>query len=263
MTSAVLTARNVTFSYEHSAVLHAVDVSLNAGEVVALIGHHGAGKSTLLRCLLGQLRSSGDIEWEAKDLLTWKNRELARRVAYLSQMPTWDIDQRVIDVLRLGRAPYWSAFGIESQTDAQVISRVAEKLALGALMNRPLEELSGGQRQRVFIGRCLVQEPIAMLLDEPNTHLDVRHQVELGRLLRDVARESRVAVLMASHDLNLAALTADRLILLHEGKIQASGSADAVLRPDILEKIYGVQFERIERSGRAPAIIPRFDPPHA
>ena len=258
MSASLLNVRGLTFAYADQEVLHGIEFSLAAGEIVALIGPNGAGKSTLLRCLLGQLHAGGSIHWEDKELAAWKSRELARRIAYLSQTPTWDVDQRVIDVLRLGRAPYWSAFGIESDADAQVVARVAEKLALNDLLNRPLEELSGGQRQRVFIGRCLVQEPVAMLLDEPNTHLDVRHQVELGRLLQHVARESNVAVLMASHDLNLAALTADRLVLLNEGRTEASGSASDVLRPEVLQKAYGVEFERIERAGAVPVIIPRF-----
>jgi iron complex transport system ATP-binding protein len=176
-------------------------------------------------------------------------------VAYLPQAPTHDVDHRVIDVLRLGRAPYWSAFGIESVHDAEVIERVARDLTLGDLLTTRMDELSGGQRQRVFIGRCLVTEPVALVLDEPNTYLDIRHQVELCKLLHRLAREHNVAILMASHDLNLAALTADRLLLLHEGRLAAQGAPRDVLSSDVLAMAYGVEMIRIERGPDLPPIV--------
>jgi iron complex transport system ATP-binding protein len=115
-------------------------------------------------------------------------------VAYLPQSPSYEPEQRVAEALRLGRAPYWGAFGIESTRDAQVVGEVARLLALDDLLARRMDELSGGQRQRVFVGRCLVQEPRALLLDEPNTFLDLRHQVELSQLLRRLARERQVPI---------------------------------------------------------------------
>src|SRR5204863_2343542 len=124
-----------------------------------------------------------------------------------------------LEVLRLGRAAYWGAFGIESPRDAEIVREIATLLELGDLLNHRMDELSGGQRQRVFVGRCLVQEPAAMLLDEPSTFLDLRHQVELCALLKKLSRERNIGVLMASHDLNLAGGFCDRLMLLHDGAI--------------------------------------------
>ena len=138
-----------------------------------------------------------------------------------------------------------------------VVADVVRRLDLRELLARPLESLSGGQRQRVFVGRCLVQEPKVLLLDEPNTHLDLRHQVELGQLLRSLSREQGLAVLMASHDLNLAGAFADRLILLSEGTLVADGPAAQVLQPQILEPVYGVQLLQIDApGGRVPVIAP-------
>jgi len=255
--SELLEANGVSFAYTTRPVLREVSLSLQAGEIVALIGPNGSGKSTLLRALLGQLWASGMIEWDNRPLANWRHRDLARRIAYLPQSPSYDIDHRTIDVLRLGRAPYWSAFGIESQRDAEVIERVAAQLQLTDLLHRRVDELSGGQRQRIFIGRCLVQEPAALLLDEPNTFLDIRHQVELSGLLHRLSREQNVAVLMASHDLNLAGATADRLVLLDEGKVAAEGAPGEVLDPQILSRVYGVQMERIERKpGMSPVVLP-------
>jgi len=256
--SHLLHAANLSFSYGDRAALRDVSVSLDAGEVVVILGPNGSGKSPLIRTLLGHLEpQSGGIEWEGRPLRQWRRRELARRVAYLPQSPTADPDQSVRDVLRLGRAPYWQAFGIESSRDASVTDEVAAKLQLTDLLHRPIGDLSGGQRQRVFIGRCLAQEPAALLLDEPNTFLDLRHQVELLRLLRTLAREQDLGVLMASHDVNLAGAHADRMIVLHAGVIAAQGRPAEVLRAEVLGPVFEIEMEAISRQSGVPIVVPK------
>lgn len=255
----LLTAENVQAGYGDRAVLRGVSLQLHVGEVVGLIGPNGAGKTTLIRVLLSQLSSTGKISWEGRSITAWSRKDLARRVAYLPQAPSSPALQRVEDVLRTGRAPYWGAFGLESARDLQVVLAIAERLHLSSLLKRPMLELSGGQRQRVFVGRCLVQEPVALLLDEPNTFLDIRHQVELNQLIRQLAAEQKIAVLAASHDLNLASMSADRLILLNEGVVVRDGTPDEVLEPQALSTVYGVTIERIERApGEPPIVIPRY-----
>lgn len=253
----LLEATDLQFAYGDRPALRGVGLTLAAGEIVGLIGPNGSGKSTLLKVLLGHLFGQGSIQWQERPLASWKRRELAKRVAYLPQSPAAEAHQRVAEVLRLGRAPYWSAFGIESPRDMQVVEEVSALLELNDLLDRPMDELSGGQRQRVFVGRCLVQEPAAMLLDEPNTFLDLRHQVEIGQLLKKLSHEKNIAILMASHDLNLTASFADRLLLLHEGKIAAEGSPGHVLRPELLSEIYGVPMRRIDPpGGQRPIVFP-------
>jgi iron complex transport system ATP-binding protein len=200
--------------------------------------------------LLAQLPATGEILWEGKPLPQWSRRDLARRVAYLAQSSGAEPALRVSDVLRMGRAPYLQAFGIESARDVQVVAEVAKSLELTGLIDRHMDELSGGQRQRVLLGRCLVQEPAVLLLDEPSTWLDLKHQIELGQLLVDLARARNLAVLMASHDLNLAAQFADRMILLSQGEVAADGSPGEVLQPALLERVYGVPMRRFETDGR-------------
>ena len=261
----LLEARDVHFAYDarqagslhHNGVLRGVSLSLGSGEVVALLGPNGSGKSTLLRVLLGQLPAdAGTVRWEGRDVASWPRRELARRVAYLPQSPTAEVDQSVVDVLRLGRSPYWGAFGLESARDAEVVAEVARTLDLSDLLDRPMDRLSGGQRQRVFVGRCLAQEPAALLLDEPTTFLDLRHQVELLQRLRGLARERSVAVLLASHDLNLAAALADRAVLLDQGIVAAEGPPGDVLREDVLSRVYGVRMRRVEGAGERAIVVP-------
>lgn len=253
----LVVAENLQFGYGNRSVLRRVSIHLEPGQVVALLGPNGSGKSTLLRVLLGQLAGSGAVKWEGRDVAAWPRRQFARRVAYLPQSPIVDDEQRVIDVLRMGRAPYWGAFGIESQRDVDVAGAVADQLGLQELLARPMGELSGGQQQRVFIARCLVQEPAALLLDEPSTFLDLRHQVELAQLLRTLAREQHLAVLMASHDLNLAASSADRMLLLHDGILAAEGPPAQVLDADLLGRVYGVPMRRVDVPGMpVPFVLP-------
>jgi len=122
-----------------------------------------------------------------------------------------------------------------------------------------MDEISGGQRQLIYVARALIQEPRALLLDEPNTYLDLRHQVELGQLMRRLARERSLGLLVASHDLNLAAAFADRLVLLQDGAIVAEGTPDVVLDPERIARVYGVRMERIAREGKPPVLVPDID----
>jgi iron complex transport system ATP-binding protein len=253
--SILLQSSGLTFRYGDLAALREVDVSLSSGELVALLGPNGSGKSTLIKCLLGHLHAAGTINWDGTPLKNWNRRELARRVAYLPQSPGYEPGQKVVDALRLGRSPYWSAFGLESARDEHVVLAVSARLDLNDLLNRPMDELSGGQRQRVFIGRCLVQEPAAMLLDEPNTFLDLKHQFELCQLLRTLAREQSIGILMASHDLNLAAAFSDRVMLLENGSVAAVGEL-GVLQPELLTKVYGLPMIRVDRPGGKPLFVP-------
>ena len=259
--SELLRAIDLHFAYGDRPTLRGISMSVSTGETVALIGPNGSGKSTLIQSLLGHLPATGAITLDGKPIAQWARKQFARRVAYLAQSPNYEPGQTVLDVLRVGRAPYWGAFGLESPGDAAVVRDVSGQLALDDLLHRSMDELSGGQRQRVFIGRCLVQQPTALLLDEPDTYLDLRHQVELGRLIRTLAKERGMGVLWASHDLNQAAAFADRLVLLRDGAVAAEGRPREVLRADLLSDVYGVPLECIERSGEPPIVIPQSSAP--
>jgi iron complex transport system ATP-binding protein len=252
----LLESTDVSFAYGETPALRGVSLSLQSGQVVALIGPNGSGKSTLIKTLLGHLPGEGLIRWQDKNLRDWRLRDLARVVAYLPQSPRHEPGQTVADVLRLGRAARWGAFGLESSADQRVTLEVASLLGLQDILDRPMERMSGGQRQRVFIGRCLAQEPAALLLDEPNTFLDLKHQIELWQLLRALTRQKGLAVLVASHELNVAGAMTDRLILLSDGRIAASGIPDAVLRPEVLSPVYGIPIQRYGDAAN-PVVVPR------
>ncbi len=253
----LLQASNLCFAYGARRAVEEVSLALSPGEVVGLLGPNGSGKSTLVKLLLGHLPvQAGTVRWDGRELKHWSRRKLARLVAYLPQSPQADLEQTVLDVLRLGRAPYLGAFGLESRHDVEVVAQVAASLDLVDLLDRRMDELSGGQRQRVFIGRCLAQEPRALLLDEPNTFLDLRHQIELCQWLVRLARERNIAVLMALHDLNLAATYADRLLLMQQGRTVATGTPHDVLDPELLSRVYATPLDRIDHPSR-PLIVPR------
>lgn len=251
----LLESSQLTFAYDDRPVVRDVSLSLRGGEVVALFGPNGSGKSTLIQLLLGTLRGRGVIRWNGSPIESIRRRDLARLIAYLPQSPSFDAGQTVADVLRLGRLPYWGAFGVESARDARVVEAVATQLELSAVLYRTMDELSGGQRQRVFVGRCLTQEPKALLLDEPSTFLDLRHQLDLHQLLRRLAREQNIGVLMASHDLNLTALHADRAVVLHDGAKAADGPPNHALSPELLERVYGVAMRRVEVNGAMHLVV--------
>lgn len=252
----LITVRDLCFAYEELNVLNGVSLTLSAGEVVALIGPNGSGKSTLIRLLCGLLHGKGEILIKDRPLTAWRRRMLARTIAYLPQTPTYEPSDRVRDVLRLGRASYWGAFGLESDHDLTVVEETARRLELHELLSRRMDELSGGQRQRVFIGRCLVQEPAALFLDEPNTYLDLKHQVDLLSLLHKLAHEHNLAVFMASHDLNLAGAFADQLVLLCDGSITARGSVAEVLQAPVISRAYGLPMVELSSNGRR-VLVPK------
>jgi iron complex transport system ATP-binding protein len=221
----LLQASDIHFAYNDRPALRGVSISLTPGQIIALLGPNGSGKSTFIKVLLGHLHATGQILWNQKDIRQWTRREIAKSVAYLPQSPAYDPTQTVLDVLRLGRAPYWGAFGIESTADEKIVHDIATLLQLDDLLNRPMEEMSGGQRQRVFVGRCLAQQPKALLLDEPSTFLDIKHQFDLCRMLKGLSHTQNLGIIMASHDLNLAGAFADHLMILSEGAIAAAGSS--------------------------------------
>ncbi len=255
-----LEVENLTFAYDGRSVLRGVSFQLMPGEVLGLIGPNGAGKSTLIRLAAGFLRPDrGTVRLFGRPPAHWPPRQLARWVALVPQgayiPPTFTVWESVL----LGRTPYLGFLGVPRQPDRAATRRALEWVGIADLSERLVGELSGGERQRVLLARALAQEPRCLLLDEPTTHLDIHHQVAVLSLIRRMAVECGIAVLIVLHDLNLAATFADRLVLLVDGMLVALGDPKEVLCRERLTAIYGdtvAVFPRPDDGGR-PAILPR------
>lgn len=252
-----LTLRNVRVEYGGCAVVSNVDETLAAGEWLCLIGPNGAGKSSLLRAIAGLVESSGEVQLGGHPIGTLSSRQLARQVAFVPQEPVLPDDMPVSDYVMLGRNPHISTFGRESARDRQVVADLIGELSLSVYARRPLGTLSGGERQRVVIARALAQEAPVLLLDEPTSALDLGHQQHALELVDQLRHSRNLVVVSAMHDLTLAGLYSDRLLLLHQGVGVARGTAREVLRSETLAEFYGVSARVIHEVDGTVVVVPR------
>ena len=222
-------------------VLKGVNLTIRQGEVHALMGPNGSGKSTLLKVASGiLLPQAGEALYRATPLSRWSKKLLAKEVAFVAQDLSLDLDFTIEELVSLGRTPHLSSLGWESERDRQIANRAMQETDILEFRHRSAMEISGGERQRAFIAMALAQEPAFMLLDEPVSHLDVRHQFEVMSLLSRL-NEAGMTLLITSHDLNLAAAYCRRIVLLSDGQVAGDAPPDAVLTPDKIREVYGVE----------------------
>lgn len=234
-----LETRELGFAYAGRRALERVGLTAEPGEVVGLLGPNGSGKSTLVRLLSGVLAGyAGSASWERRELREWSRRELARKVAVVPQEPSFGFPFTALEIVLMGRHPHLGGFALESARDVAIARRALERAGAAHLAARSIRELSSGERQRVVFARALAQEPRALLLDEPASFLDIRHQVELYDTVRELAHDEGRTVLTVLHDLNLAAEYCDRIYLLAGGRIEASGPTAEVLTYANLTRVF-------------------------
>lgn len=242
----MLEAKNLSAGYPGRAVLAGVSLAARPGRVLALLGPNGCGKSTLLRTMAGLLPPlGGEVLLDGRR--DYSPRQAAQRVAYLPQSRT----APNITVRRLvlhGRFPYLSYPRRYGREDYETVDRALAAADALDLADRPLPELSGGQRQKAYLAMALAQETEAILMDEPTTFLDIRHQLEVLALVRRLAEEGR-GVVLALHDLCLALTAADDVAVLGEGRLLALGGPEAVYQSKVLERVMGVRLDRSEGPG--------------
>lgn len=240
-------------------LLDSVSFQLNAGELTALLGPNGAGKTTLLRCLAGlRTLAAGEVRVANHPLSQMSRRDIARALAYVPQVTLAAPGFLARDLVLLGRHAHMGWLGIAREQDLAVARAAMEMTGTVALADRPLTQLSAGELQRVAIARALAQQPSILLLDEPTSHLDLRQQLRIGHMLQRVAHEWPLAVLAVMHDPNHALRFADRLLVLHRGRLVADGAPTVALTPGLLREVYGVDAA-VHRSadGGPPFIIVR------
>ncbi len=235
----MIRAESLCVGYEKRAVVRDADLQIAPGEVVALIGPNGSGKTTLMRALARTLLPlSGTLSLDGRPYNEYPPTEFARRVGYAPQETPVEMGFRVEELVMMGRYPHQRGFwGATAQDDA-VVESALEFVGLSHLRHRLISQLSGGERQRVNLARALAQQAQYLLLDEPNAHLDLHHQVQLLSRLREQVAKIGVGVLVSLHDLNLASEYADRVMLMVNGQLVQTGTPNEVLQPDILEEVY-------------------------
>ncbi|QLE70384.1 ABC transporter ATP-binding protein [Streptomyces rectiverticillatus] len=240
-----LSATGVTVAYEGADVVHDVSLTLRPGEVTVLVGPNGSGKSTLLRTVarLQRPRTATLVIDADTDGLALSPREFSRRVALLTQGRPAPSGLTVRDVVEFGRYPYRGRWGKTDPDGRDAVDRALAMTGVAELAERGAEHLSGGQLQRVWLAGCLAQETGVLLLDEPTTYLDLRYQIELLDLMRDLADDHGIAVGAVLHDLDQAAAVADRIVLLRAGRVIADGDPEDVLTPQRLTDTYGIRIE--------------------
>ncbi len=231
---------NLSHAFDGRPVLNDVSLAIGAGDFFVIIGPNGSGKTTLMKLICGLLKTGpGRIRVFGKDIRGYSHRSLARRIAYVPQSLEVSFPFTVAEAVLLGRAPHQNVLGLPRAIDLTAAGQAMTTTAVEHLAARKLDQLSGGEQQRVSIARALCQEPEILLLDEPTASLDLSHQIRLMDLMERLKREKALTVVMVSHDVNLAAMYADRLLLLGNGRVARMGLPAEVLTPRDLEAAYG------------------------
>jgi iron complex transport system ATP-binding protein len=248
----------VEVRYGKEVALSSYSGRVEPGEWVALIGPNGAGKSSLLKAVAGLVRAGGSVTVGDVVLDGADPRRRARQVAYVAQEPLIPDDMSVFDYVLIGRTPYIGYFGTESTYDRDVVRGVIDRLRLGAFTDRMLGSMSGGERQRVVLARALAQEAPVLLLDEPTSALDIGYQQQALELVTELRQQQAITVISAMHDLTLAGTYADRLVMLDQGHVVASGSAAEVLTAERLGEVFHVCVTvDVDPSDGAVIVVPR------
>ncbi|MBI1352899.1 MAG: heme ABC transporter ATP-binding protein [Acidobacteria bacterium] len=245
------TLHGLSYRYGGRRAVDHVDLSFEAGRMTSVVGPNGAGKSTLMGVMAGVLEGyEGGCRFEGREIAAWNRRELAARVAFIPQTLRLEFPFTAEQVVFMGRTPHGRGL-FETEADRAAVERALALTDSQQFIGRAFGELSGGEKQRVVLASALAQEPEALLLDEPTTFLDLKHQLDLYGLLRKLAGEG-VAVVAVTHDLNLAAAYSDRLVAMACGQVVADGAPSEVLRADVVEKYFGARVQVIETAAGRP-----------
>jgi iron complex transport system ATP-binding protein len=246
MTAAAIATRDLSCRLGGRTVLDGVSLDIAAGGSVAILGPNGAGKTTLLKCIARIVRpASGAVEILGRPAAAYSQRELARVLSYVPQADARYLPFRVSEFVLLGRYPHLSPFSSLTPDDRRAADAAMDRTGTREFADRPIDTLSGGERQRVFIAAALAQGARILLLDEPATFLDYKHQVEVVDLLRGLNRDEGVTLVSVTHDANDAALLGDHAVALKAGRVHFAGDVSALLAEGVLESVFDTRFDRI------------------
>ncbi len=243
MNQPIIQIENLSISLSGNDILKGVSLTVNRGDYVSIIGPNGAGKTTLIKCVAGIHRNwSGSIRIADKLFAEHGPRQLAKIQSYVPQAEGRSIPLTVEEFVAMGRYPYLSAFTTMSAEDYRAVDAAIGQAGLQPLRHRALNTLSGGERQMAFIAAALAQESGILLLDEPTTFLDYRHQANIAALLKTTCRESGITIMAVHHDINTATACSDRICAIKDGMVAFEGTPQETVRQDVLEAIYDTGF---------------------
>lgn len=232
--------QNLSHAYGDLPVLNDITFAVSKGDFFIIIGPNGSGKTTLMKVLSGILKQqNGQLEIMGRSIDTYTRRNLAQTIAFVPQTIPVDFPFTVTEIVLMGRSPYLGMLGLEQEIDLEIARQAIHFTGIEHLAHRKLEQLSGGEQQLVFVARAICQQPQVILLDEPTSSLDLAHQVRLMDLMERLKTDKGVTVVMVSHDVNLAAMYGNRLLLLNQGQIMRLGTPEEVLTFQTLEETYG------------------------
>lgn len=253
-----LWAKNLKAGYEGKVILDRINIKIPSEKISVIIGSNGCGKSTLLKTLSRLIKPlAGDVYLQSEKLHSYKEKELAKKIAILPQSPTVPESITVLDLISRGRFPYRKPFKALSKKDLEIIYRSMEMAKVSNLANRLVEELSGGQRQRVWIAMALAQDTDILLLDEPTTFLDISYQIDLLDLLKELNKNYKITICMILHDINLTARYADYIFAIKKGRLIAEGKPEDVLSESLVKDIFNLDAKVIDDPVfHSPLIIP-------
>lgn len=237
-----LEIKDLEFGYSEDLVIKGVSLNIEKGKFVSIIGPNGSGKSTLLKTINHLYNpTKGCILIDGVDISNIKKRDLAKKVALVPQDTAVDYDFTVEEIVLMGRHPYKGRFQKESEGDYKIINEAMEMTNTLHLKKRLITEVSGGERQRVIIAKALAQKASIILLDEPTSHLDINHQMDILNLLKKLNKEQGTTIILVIHDINLAARYSDEIILINKGRLSAIGNPEEVITSDNIESIYNLK----------------------
>ncbi len=247
---------NLAFKYGDGFELGKLNLRFCESEVTAILGPNGAGKTTFLKCLARMLKPlEGVVYLGSKELWSLSLNEVAKIVSFSEVEIPQGFNVKVVDFVSTSRYPHMSSFW-ESSEDLKAIGESIRKLKLESFVQRKIEELSSGEFQRVVLAKILAKKPKVLLLDEPTLHLDIKYQLEILKIIREITKEEKLVTIVTLHDLKLASMFADKIVLLSNGKVVAFGSSAEVLTPRNIEKVYGVKVKIIEDEEAGIIIAP-------
>ncbi len=256
-TGPAIVAEHVSYAYGARSVLRDVGLTVTRGSMLALAGPNGSGKSTLLALLAGTRRlQHGTVAVEGKPIADYDRRALARLVAVVPQDTVVTFPYTVAEMVLMGRAPHRPPLGLEGERDVAIAEQVMAETGVLGFARRRITELSGGERQRVVVARALAQEPAILLLDEPTTHLDIRHAIEILELVATVNRTRGVTVVAVLHDLTSAAMYFDRIAFLRDGAIVADGPPRTTITAEVIARVFSAEVRVDVDADGVPAIRP-------